>query len=66
MTYSNIHRFINNEAFPTATELYDKTLMTGRARGKYGYKNDVRFNAEEFLKVEIEKKLPQAKIVYIC
>lgn len=66
MTYSNIHRFINNEAFPNSMQLYDEELMTGRARGKYGYKNNVRFEAEEFLKLEIAKKLPEAKIVYIC
>lgn len=66
MTYSNIHRFINKEAFPNSTELYDKEQMTGRARGKYGYRNEVRQKAEEFLKEQIAQKLPEAKIAYIC
>lgn len=66
MTYSNIHRFINKEAFPNSTELYDKELMTGRARGKYGYRNEVRHKAEEFLKEQIARKLPESKIAYIC
>lgn len=66
MTYSNIHRFINSDAFPNAVELYDNALMTGRARGKYGYKNTVRQYAEDFLKRQIADKLPEAKIAYIC
>lgn len=66
MTYSNIHRYINNDAFPTLPQLYDKELMRGRARGKYGYKDEIRFEAEEFLKQEINQKLANAKIIYIC
>lgn len=66
MTYSNIHRYINQDAFPNLPELYDKSLMTGRARGKYGYKPEVRQRAEEFLKAELAQKLPDANIAYIC
>lgn len=66
MTYSSIHRYINNEAFPNAVELYNQELMRGRARGKYGYKNDVRAHAESILVSEIKEKLPKAKIIYIC
>lgn len=66
MTYSNIHRYINQDAFPNLPELYDKSLMTGRARGKYGYKPEVRQRAEEFLKAELAQKLPDAQIAYIC
>lgn len=65
MTYSHIHRFINNEAFPTAVELYDKETMTGRGMGKYCYKNDSRAEAELFLQEELKHKLPQARLVYI-
>ena len=33
MTYSFIHRAINEEAFPRAPQLYDPSRMTGRGRG---------------------------------
>ncbi len=49
MTYSFVHRAINGEAFPAAPELYDKELMTGRGRGKYCYRPEVRADAEKFL-----------------
>lgn len=65
MTYSYIHRAINNEAFPNAVELYDKDLMTGRGRGKYCYKNDVRAEAEQFFTQEIEQRFGAGKILYI-
>jgi spore photoproduct lyase len=42
MTYSYVHRAINREAFPNAVELFDKSLMTGRGRGKYCYREDVK------------------------
>jgi spore photoproduct lyase len=48
MTYSYIHRAINNEAFPKAVELYDKTIMTGRGRGKYTYNPAIRAQAKAF------------------
>lgn len=66
MTYSYIHRAINQDAFPNGKELYSKEQMTGRGRGKYCYKQDLRNEAEEFLREEITRKLPQAEIVYIC
>ena len=51
MTYSYIHTKINEEAFPhTTLSLYDKDNMTGRGRGKYCYKNEVRKEAENFLR----------------
>lgn len=65
MTYSNIHRFINEEAFPNAVKLYDREQMTGRARGKFGYKPELRREAEEFLWNQAAQKLPDAHIVYI-
>lgn len=65
MTYSFIHRAINNEAFPNAVELYDKSLMTGRGMGKYTYNKEVRADAEEFLRYEIEKRFGKGKILYI-
>lgn len=65
MTYSYIHRAINNDAFPGAVELYDKEIMTGRGRGKYTYRPDTRTEAEAFLREQLEKHLPDNQIVYI-
>lgn len=65
MTYSYVHRMINNEAFPAAVELYDKDLMTGRGRGKYCYKPSIREDGEQFLRKEIGKHLPDAEIKYV-
>lgn len=65
MTYSYIHRAINNEAFPEAVELYDKSLMTGRGMGKYTYNKEVRTQAEAFLRCEIGKRFGEDKILYI-
>lgn len=65
MTYSYIHRAINNEAFPDAVELYDKELMTGRGMGKYTYNKESRSEGEIFLRQEILRRLPEGKILYI-
>ena len=42
MTYSYIHTKINEEAFPNAINLYNKEIMTGRGKGKYWYKEEIR------------------------
>ncbi|NLV21659.1 MAG: spore photoproduct lyase [Syntrophomonadaceae bacterium] len=65
MTYSFVHRAINTEAFPNAVELYDKTLMTGRGRGKYCYRNNIREQAEQLLREEIAQKLGNIPIIYV-
>lgn len=65
MTYSYVHRAINEEAFPHAPELYDKERMTGRGRGKYCYRPEVRSEAEEYLRGEIKRILGDVKILYI-
>ena len=65
MTYSYIHRMINNDAFPNAVELYDQKLMTGRGRGKYWYKASVREDGELFLKSLLSEHLPGMEIEYI-
>lgn len=65
MTYSYIHTKINEEAFPNAISLYDKELMTGRGRGKYWYKNEVRGEAELFLREQMRQYFPHNKIEYI-
>ena len=65
MTYSFVHRAINNEAFPKAVELYDTSLMTVRGRGRYCYKESVRAEAEAFLRAELAEHLPDVPILYV-
>lgn len=65
MTYSYVHRAINNEAFPNAMELYDKSLMTGRGRGKYCYRESAREPVEQFLREQVSQKLDNMPILYI-
>ncbi len=65
MTYSYVHRMINQEAFPNAINLYNQELMTGRGRGKYMYKNFIRQEGEEFFRNTLNKYFPKNEIVYI-
>ena len=65
MTYSYIHTKINEEAYPNAINLYDKDLMTGRGRGKYWYKKDIRDEGENFFRENLNKYFPNNKIIYI-
>lgn len=65
MTYSYVHNKINEEAFPNAINLYSKEIMTGRGRGKYMYKKDVREYGEKFLREQMNKYFPNNKIEYI-
>jgi len=65
MTYSYVHRAINQEAFPNTPELYDKELMTGRGRGRYCYRDEVRAAAEAYLRAEIKRILGNVQILYI-
>lgn len=65
MTYSYVHRAINTEAFPSAIDLYNKQLMTGRGRGKYMYKNYIREEGEVFLREEMKKYFPNNEIMYV-
>lgn len=65
MTYSYVHRAINNETFPNAPDLYDRELMTGRGRGRYCYRTQVREEAEQFLRTQIKRILGDVQIRYI-
>jgi len=65
MTYSYVHTKINEEAFPNSIQLYDKEMMTGRGRGKYWYKNDIRKDAEVFLREQMHKYFPNNRLEYI-
>lgn len=65
MTYSYVHRKINEEAFPNAPQLYDSAKMMGRGPGKYAYRPEPRGEAEQFLRAEIRRVLGNVKIAYI-
>lgn len=64
MTHSFVQHAINSEAFPNAIPIFDRSLMTGRGRGKYSYRNDIRTEAESFLRNEIQNKL-NMPILYV-
>lgn len=65
MTYSYVHRMINQEAFPNAINLYNQELMTGRGRGKYMYKSTIKQEGEHFFREILNKYFPDNKIIYI-
>lgn len=65
MTYSFVHTKINEEAFPNAISLYDKEMMTGRGKGKYWYKTELRSEAEIYLREQMNKYFPNNRIEYI-
>jgi len=65
MTYSYVHNAINKEAFPTKIDLYNKEIMTGRGKGKYMYKKEVREEGEKFLRQKMEEYFPNNQIMYI-
>ena len=65
MTYSYVHTKINEEAFPNAINIYNKEIMTGRGKGKYCYKTDVRNEAKAFLIEQMNKYFNNNKIEYI-
>lgn len=65
MTYSYVHNAINSEAFTNSIQIFDKDKMTGRGRGKYMYKNDLRNEGEMFFRDELNKYFKNNKIWYI-
>ena len=65
MTYSYVHRMINQDAFPNAINLFNTETMTGRGKGKYTYKKEIREDAEEFLRGIMKKYFPDNEILYI-
>ena len=64
MTYSYIHKMINNEAFPNAIDLYNKKLMIVRGKGKYTYNQFVRQEGEIFFRNLMSKYFPNNEIIY--
>ena len=65
MTYSYVHKMINREAFPKAIDLFNPEIMTGRGKGKYMYKKEVREDGEKFLREIMQKYFPDNKILYV-
>ncbi len=65
MTYSYIHKAINQEAFPGAINLYNKDIMTVRGRGKYTYKKEVKSEGSEFFQELLKRYFPDNEIKYI-
>lgn len=65
MTYSYVHRMINQEVFPNAINLYNQELMTGRGKGKYMYKSNLKQEGENFFRDILSKYFPNNKIIYI-
>ena len=65
MTYSYVHRMINNEAFPDRINLYNKDIMTVRGRGKYMDKKEIKKQGEIFFKEKLKKYFPNNDILYI-
>ena len=65
MTYSYIHKAINQEAFPNVINLYNKDLMTVRGRGRYMYKKEVREEGGKFFEELLRKYFRNNEIKYI-
>ena len=65
MTYSYVHRMINQDAFPNAINLYSPDLMTGRGRGKYMYKPVIKEEASKFFRNLLNRFFPSNEIIYI-
>lgn len=65
MTYSYVHRMINNDAFPNRINLYNQDIMTVRGRGKYMYKKEVKEEGEVFFRDKLKRYFPSNEILYI-
>lgn len=65
MTYSYVQNAINTDAFPSAVQLLNWESMTGRGRGKYCYRKDIRIEVETFLRHKLSQQLGTMPILYI-
>ena len=65
MTYSYVHDAINKEAFQNSIEIFNKSKMTGRGKGKYMYQTDIRKEGDEFFRKELNQYFENNKIWYI-
>ena len=65
MTYSYVHRAINHDAFPNAIELFNSNLMTGRGKGKYTYKKEIKEEGTKYMESLLHTYFPFNNILYI-
>ena len=65
MTYSFVHNAINKEAFPNSPILFSKELMTGRGKGKYTYKNELKAEGALYISSLLKKYFKDNEIKYI-
>ncbi len=70
MTYSYVHRMINEDAFPSESypnipNLYEKDKMTGRGMGKYMYRHEIRLEGEAFFRAELNRYFTNNTLLYI-
>lgn len=70
MTYSYVHRMINDEAFPlnkypNIPIIYDSDKMTGRGMGKYMYRQELRNEGEKFIRAELNRYFTNNTILYV-
>lgn len=65
MTYSFVHRKINEEAFPNSKDLYSNEKMVGRGMGKYMYRPFLRIEGEEYLRFLLNQYFPKNEICYV-
>lgn len=65
MTYSFVHKKINEEAFPGSIKIYDNNIMRGRGRGKYIYRDKEKEEGEKYIESIIKINFPNSNIVYI-
>lgn len=65
MTYSFVHNAINTEAFPNSPVLFSKELMTGRGKGKYTYKNELKAEGTLYISSLLKKHFKDNEIKYI-
>lgn len=66
MTYSYVHNAINKEAFTNVKyDIYNKDIFTGRGKGKYMYKPNIKDNAKKYMLELMKKYFPNNKLIYI-
>lgn len=66
MTYSYVHRAINQAAFPHAPNLYRSDQMTGSGPGKYRYTSALLQEGEQWIRTALATVFPTVPIRYVC
>lgn len=64
MTYSYIHKRINEDAFPNAINLYSSKLMKSKGIRKYHYTDNIKNYSKKYIQNLIKIYFPNAKIKY--